>query len=102
MITNTCEKLLDEVLIPIAEAVKELPVRNVSRACLERWMRQGVNGTVLESVRIANRRYTSKEALRRFIIRSQTPQPQAAPAFSAMSKKELAEKSKKFGLPEPE
>jgi hypothetical protein len=54
--------LLSETLVPVAEACEEFPVRN-SRQTLERWMRGGCRGVILESVTIGFRRFTSKEAI---------------------------------------
>jgi len=65
--------LFDETLIPIAEACKQLPVP-VSRSKIERMWRTGVRGVHLETVLIGDRRFTSKEAIRRFLENSQGSQ----------------------------
>lgn len=40
--------------------------KKVSRSTLHRWATNGVRGTVLETVRIGGRRFTSADALERF------------------------------------
>ena len=95
-------ELLDETLVSLTEACRCFPVK-CSRATLERWMRrQGNRGTVLESILICGKRYTSKEAIARFIraqLRVETERP--APTRGTMSKKEVGAAARRFGLPEP-
>ncbi|MCA9184407.1 MAG: DUF1580 domain-containing protein [Pirellulaceae bacterium] len=55
-----------ENLITIAQARHEFP-HEPSTATIWRWMLKGVRGTVLESIRVGGRRFTSKEACHRFI-----------------------------------
>jgi hypothetical protein len=62
--------LADETLISMQEAGNRFPVK-ISRSCLERLIRKGTRGVKLETIFIANRRYTSHEAIRRFIERTQ-------------------------------
>jgi len=54
--------LINEFLIALAEACNYFPVK-CSRQTLERWMRRGSRGVILESVTIGSRRYTSREAI---------------------------------------
>ena len=56
-----------ETLIPIAEAARHIPGRP-HRGTVWRWLQSGVRGVVLESVLIGGRRYTSTEAIRRFLL----------------------------------
>jgi len=65
--------LIDETLIPISEACHKFPVP-ISRAKIERLWRTGARGARLETMLIGNRRYTSKEAIRRFLENSQGSQ----------------------------
>ena len=58
--------ILDETLLPISDACKHFPVP-CSRQAVERWLRTGSRGIVLESVSICGRRYTSRQAIERFI-----------------------------------
>jgi len=55
-----------ETLLTFAEAAAVLPDRpHVST--LHRWRLRGIGGVKLETIRIGGRRYTSHEALERFI-----------------------------------
>lgn len=65
-----------EQLITISEAPAHLPPRHNGRrihlsACY-RWIKLGIQGIVLEAVRIGGVTYTSLEALQRFAERSST------------------------------
>jgi hypothetical protein len=65
--------LLDETLVPIADACNQFPVP-VSRGKIERLWRTGTRGVRLETILIGDRRFTSKEAIRRFLENSQGEQ----------------------------
>lgn len=57
---------MSETLISLAEAARTLPGRpNI--ATLWRWRTAGVRGVTLETVTVGGRRYTSREALARFV-----------------------------------
>jgi len=56
---------LDEAL-PFADAARIIPGRP-SRMTLHRWTHRGLRGVRLETLLIANRRYTSRQAIERFI-----------------------------------
>src|SRR5271154_5104019 len=58
--------ILIELLISLAAASKLLPGRP-SITTLWRWHHRGVRGVKLETVVIGGRRYTSREAIARFI-----------------------------------
>ena len=55
-----------ERLLTVSAASKSLPERRHT-ATIWRWFHRGCRGVRLESVLIGGRRYTSKEALQRFI-----------------------------------
>ena len=94
--------LLNETLISLTEACKCFPVR-CSRAALERWVRRGRGDVTLETVRVCGRRYTSQEAIDRFIRNQlQVKSESIVLKRGSKSKKEIADAIKKFGLPEPE
>lgn len=66
-----------EHLIPVREAPRHLPKRPNGKwlhvsACY-RWITRGVQGVVLESIRIGGTTYTSLEALQRFGDRLSSP-----------------------------
>ena len=91
--------LLDESLLTLTAACKEFPVK-CSRPAFERWIRKGSRGVILESVLICGKRFTSREAVQRFIrSQLQTEHTRAGPNIIRKSKKELDEAAKRFGLP---
>jgi len=64
---------LKEKLLSVSEAVKIIPGRP-HLSTVWRWISNGVGGVRLETVQIGGRRYTSIEAIERFIInRSRLP-----------------------------
>lgn len=98
-----CPEILGESLIDLTEATTRLPIK-CSRATIERWVRCGVRGVRLETVLIGHRRFTSTEAIRRFLIGQQHTVPETATSEakkSSMSKSAIAAASKRLGLPEP-
>ena len=93
-------QLLEENLIPMSTAGKHFPA-GVQRSTVERWVRKGVSGVMLETVRIGGKRFTSIEAITRFLYAQQLQGPQIANPKPTMSKAEIAAGRKRFGLPEP-
>ena len=67
MSLNYTHKLLDENLQTLTEAAQTGPVRR-HVSSLVRWAKKGVRGVRLETIKIAGRRFTSKEAMRRFVL----------------------------------
>ena len=62
--------LQSEQLIAISEVPRYLPKRNGKRTHYQtvfRWVTKGSGGRFLESVRVGKRRFTSLEALHRFV-----------------------------------
>lgn len=95
-------EILEETLVSLTEACRCFPVR-CSRGAIERWVRRGSRGAVLESVLICGKRYTSKEAIDRFVrgqLQVETNRPE--PRKGSMSKKEIDEAAKRLGLSEPQ
>ena len=95
-------EILDETLISLTEACRHFPVR-CSRPTIERWLRKGSRGTVLESALICGKRYTSIEAINRFVRNQLQVESDWAsrPTQHSMSHRDIAEASRRFGLPEP-
>lgn len=62
-------EMLGEDLVLFSEAGAAFPAgRNPSPATLHRWRLRGVcGGVVLETIKIGNSRYTSRQAIQRFI-----------------------------------
>lgn len=66
----------DESLIPLSEAPQYIPGRpNIST--LYRWFQRGARGTRLETVVVGNKRFTSHEAIQRFVERTTANSPGA-------------------------
>lgn len=79
-----------EDLIQFPEARSAFPGRRVGLATLHRWRLSGVRGSKLETVLIGGLRYTSKQAILRFVAdqnRDQSP----APALTASQRRVQAE-----------
>ncbi len=95
-------EILNETLVTLTEACRCFPVR-CSRPALERWMRRGSRGVVLESALLCGKRYTSKEAIDRF-VRNQlyVEAERVAPQKGSMSNREVQEKARYYGLPKPQ
>ena len=95
--------LLDETLLSLTAACKEFPGR-CSRPTLERWARKkGSRGATLETILLCGRRYTSREAIDRFVrSQLQTEAERPAPTRGTMSKKDVEAAARRFGLPEPQ
>ncbi|NLY00954.1 MAG: DUF1580 domain-containing protein [Rhodopirellula sp.] len=64
-----CIDIDRERLLTLSAAAVSLPHRPHS-STVSRWVQTGCRGIRLESVLLGGRRYTSKEALRRFIERT--------------------------------
>ena len=62
-----------ERLLTVSAAAKSLPERR-HIATVWRWLHAGCRGVKLESVLIGGRRYTSKEAIQRFIASTSEPE----------------------------
>ena len=93
--------LLEEDLVPATKACEYFPGKKRSRASVERYFRKGIRGTVLESVLICGKRYTSLEAIDRF-IRGQlhVEAERASPKRATMSAREIEAAARRLGLPE--
>lgn len=72
-----------EQLVPLREVPRILPRRANGRhphlSAIYRWVRKGIGGVVLESVRIGGVSYTSLEALQRFAERLTAPSTSRVP-----------------------
>ena len=64
---DICLRVEKETLLTVRQAGNEFPGRP-STQTIWRWMHKGVRGVVLESVLIGGHRYTSREAIGRFIL----------------------------------
>jgi hypothetical protein len=93
--------LVHETLVSRTKACKEFPV-TCSLSALERWWRHGSRGVVLESVLICGNRYTSKEAIARFIRGQLRVEAERPAPTRGMTKKDAEAAARRFGLPEPQ
>ena len=73
---------LEEAIITLADAPKELPRRRKGKkihvSCIYRWSTVGCRGVVLETIQVGGTRCTSREALERFFHRLSEPHQSAA------------------------
>ena len=95
--------LLDETLVSLTEACNYFPGKKRSRSTAERYARKGNGEVVLETIFICGKRYTSKEAIARFVraqLRVEAERP--APTRGTMSKKDVEAAARRFNLPEPQ
>jgi len=66
--------MVREELIPFAQAREAFPGRKrIGLATLHRWRLQGVRGAVLETLVVGGVRFTSREAIARFIEAQNDP-----------------------------
>lgn len=84
--------LCSEDLIRLIEVRKELPFKPCT-ATIDKWVKVGIYGVRLETVRIANRVFTSRQAVRRFLIRQEVArrEHEAAQRTDKRSGKEVKE-----------
>ncbi len=80
-----------EALIPFNEARSAFPGRNnIALQTLHRWRLRGVRGVKLETVLVGGLRYTSREAINRFIS-AQNAGETPTPTFTPHQRRRLAE-----------
>lgn len=82
-----------EHLIHFAAAAREFPGRPVCIQTLHRWRLHGVRGTKLETCIIGGMRYTSREAISRFIAAQNPPAP--IPAISANQRQKQSDAARR-------
>lgn len=84
--------IADENLFALNEVPGRLPKR-ISLQTVYRWATKGVNGIVLESIRVGGRKFTSSEAIQRFLRASNpVPQPRGAARPSPARERRLRER----------
>jgi hypothetical protein len=79
--------LLTETIFPVSEAPKHIPGRPSKASCW-RWVLQGVGGVKLESAVIGGKRFTSHEAIQRFVDRRTAATDDNAPPSLTSPKRE--------------
>jgi hypothetical protein len=84
-----------ETLIPFSGARSAFPGdRRVSLATLHRWRQRGVRGVLLETCLVGGLRYTSLEAIARFVAglnSGDAPAIPAAPVITASQRRKQSE-----------
>ena len=92
--------LLDgETLITLNEAAQDFGGLTIPLCTVQKYVYRGVKGLKLESI-FVNGRYTSKEAIQRFIEQRQNPcqKMEPVPKFKKMSQEEVDAGLRKYGL----
>ncbi len=80
-----------EELIPFCDARTAFPGgKRLSLATLHRWRLNGVRGTRLETCLVGGLRYTSREAIQRFIV-AQNHTESSGPTITAKQRRKQAE-----------
>jgi hypothetical protein len=69
--------ILDESTLSLGEATKIIP-GSPHISTVWRWTRRGVRGVLLETFSVGGKRFTSVEAVRRFLVASQQSVSEAA------------------------
>lgn len=80
----------NEKLIPFQKAPEHIPGGRKSICCLHRWRLNGVRGAKLETLLVGGTRFTSVEAIARFIA-AQNVSESPAPAITAKQRRQQAE-----------
>jgi hypothetical protein len=89
--------LSGEHLVTLEEAAKDFGGVPISLSALRKYTYRGVNGVKLETIYI-NRRYTSKEAIQRFISRRQGDMPEKPKPKKRMTPEEIDAGLRRFGI----
>ena len=79
-----------EDLVQFPEARNAFPGPRISLATLHRWRLSGVRGAKLETILVGGRRFTSAEAISRFIV-EQNRDEAPTPVLSAKQRRVQAE-----------
>jgi len=95
---NPTTSLHDEVLITLEEAAEDFGGVKLPMSTLRRYVQSGYRGLKLETVNI-NRRYTSREAIRRFIERKQgSDQMPEKPKIESMTQAQVDAGLRKYRI----
>ena len=89
--------IFHEKLIPLSEARLLLPGQ-VAPQTLERWIREGIRGVKLEVVYCGKRRYTSEEAIQRFLEGQNRNLEYPEPAIPRLNEAEILREKKALGI----
>ncbi len=79
----------NETLITFSQAVRMFP-GHMSPNTVARWALHGTRGAILESIKVGRQRFTSKEAVHRFIYHLSERPARREPAPNAMQRAAIA------------
>lgn len=91
----------NETIITLGEACRAVPPKGVSTATMARWIQRGVKGARLATIVIGGRRFTSREAIARFIAEQnagESPTPAISPAQRTRQAKAAQKELAKAGI----
>ena len=97
MTVQSTDQLVGETLLTLKEAANDFGGLTIPLRTVQKYVYEGVQGLRLESVFI-NKRYTSKEAIQRFIARRQTGYVPEKPKHMPMTPKQIEEGLRRHGL----
>lgn len=80
-----------ETVIGIGAGCREFPPNGIAEATMARYIQKGIGGVKLETIKIGGRRYTSKEAIARFIAAQNADDAPAAPVITASQRRKQSE-----------
>ena len=81
--------IFSEELVTVKNAIAKFPGPPPSLSCVDRWIRTGHKGVILESCVIGGKRLTSVQAINRFVLAMQpTPIEATGPAFPRLTEEE--------------
>jgi len=83
-------EMADEVLISFHDATRAFPGRAIRKGTLYRWWRKGVRGVRLETILVGGQRYTSREAIERFLLAQNAPAQNAGRSAAQRTRQSLA------------
>jgi len=84
-----------ETLVEFQQAAGEFPgERRPALATLHRWRQRGVRGVKLETLLVGGRRYTSKEAISRFIERQNAADADPSPVITPQQRRAQSESAR--------
>ncbi|MGL6195486.1 MAG: DUF1580 domain-containing protein [Thermoguttaceae bacterium] len=96
-IVKTNPELINEMLIPVKKVGDSFPYP-VGRKAVERFIRSGVRGVQLETVLIGSRRFSSKQAIERFVRETNRTKTEEVNQTTRMTAHELEQAKLNVGL----
>lgn len=89
----------NETLISLKEAIPLFPgCKKLSMPTVYRWFQHGIRGVKLETVMIGRHRFTSREAITRFIVAQNATAEETDASSASPSQREAMAKSAQVAL----